>query len=95
MAEDKKMETKKENKLSFKESIQLKALEIQEKHPKLIKGLRIGAGIAAIGAAVFVGYKIGSGDDDSEDTSLLLEAKEDVTPFEAIETVTDNVPADV
>lgn len=99
MAENKEVknnETKKEEKkMSFKETVQKKAAEIQEKHPRLIKGLRIGAGLAAIGAAVFIGYKIGSGEDDDSDPELLLEAKDDVTPFETLETVSDSVPADV
>lgn len=84
-------------KKGFFDTLKEKASGFSEKHPKIVKGLKIGGGIAAIGGAVAVGMAIAdAGDDsdeywiDSDDTTPLLET----TDTES-ETTTDAVASEV
>lgn len=45
--------------------------EFENKHPKIVKGLKIGAGVAAIGGAVAVGAAVANRGNDSDECNYI------------------------
>lgn len=83
-----------------KKSIKDRLKDFSEKHPKVTKGIKIGAGVAAVGTAIGVAFVAGrnvSDDEDDydylpcDDTPLAIESAEDVSDTNTSETeVSDN-----
>lgn len=85
-------------KKGFFDTLKEKASEFSEKHPKAVKALKIGGGIAAIGGAVAVGMSLANAGDDSDE--YWIDSDDDTTPLlettdTESETTTDAVASEV